>query len=109
MSLDYTKPVTLRTGESVPRSTVETIYMLLQRIYSNPRLPMAFYELVTTCRDASHVPFGNAAQVLKDQGFVDDIDPSSGCVNIHADIRKVVLAASEGSGAAIRLVSPYAD
>lgn len=102
--MDAEENVTLRTNKTVPRVTLETILMLLKDKLYNAR-PVAFYDLVMACRDASHAPFG--AQILKDLGLVESIDPTTGLVEIRTDIRHIVLASSEGEGARIHLVSPY--
>ena len=54
--------------------------------------PMAFFELVRVCRDPSHRPFGNTAQVLS--GF-SLMEPGG---TVPQSIRNIVLSGAQGDG-----------
>jgi len=107
MSQEDAQMVILRTGEKVPEVTAKTILVHLTTLCDNPRCPTALYELVMACRDSTHIPFGKPTrEILEEFGLVEDIEPS-GHVQIHNDIRNIVLAATEEDGGRVRLVSPY--
>lgn len=104
MSQDGVAMVTLRTGEELPEATVATHRVLLDQLYRSQ--PMAFMELVLACRDENHTLFGNTGATLQSFGLIVGLDASKR-PTIHDDIRRVVLAASEGESATVHPVSPY--
>lgn len=64
--------------------------------------PIAFYELVTKCRDPKHVMFGKSKSVCENLALMNgDI--------VHGSIKNIVLSAVEGDGLDMYLTSPYAD
>lgn len=106
MSQEDVEMVTLRTGEEVPRTLVEAILIPLTALYDNPRCPMALYELVMCCRDSTHIPFGKPTkEILKELELIVSIEP--GHVEIHTDVRHIVLAATMENEGRVELVSPY--
>ena len=98
----------LRTGEEVPLSTLKAYMIALPLLRDDVNHPMAFYELVEACRDKEYVLFvNNTKSALEERSFIGGVD-EDGHVRIHDDVRRVVLAATEGDGFDVRLVSPYA-
>ncbi len=92
------KPIRLANGAMVPDVTVEvTMYCLKELVTSNP---IAFYELVTKCRDEKHQFFDNTEEVLMHAGLIQR--PGE----IHDSIRNVVLSAAKGDGLEMTLGSP---
>lgn len=61
--------------------------------------PIAAYELVDLCKDASHKPFGNTGSILEDLSLVDN-------GKVHEYIKNVVLSAFEGEGIDLHLTNP---
>ena len=95
------KPIRLANGSIVPDVTVEvTMFCLKELITSNP---IAFYELVTKCRDEKHQLFGNTEEILMHAGLIQT--PGG----IHDSIRNVVLSAAKGDGLEMALGSPLPD
>jgi hypothetical protein len=91
--------VTLRTGAEVPGPVAGTVTIALERLLDVH--PVALYEAVCIARDKAHVPFGNTGAALEDIGLL-----QQGVM--HDATRDVILAATDGDGGALRLVSPYA-
>jgi len=92
--------IKLRTGKEVPEPNVKVVMISLNGLMTSN--PIALYELVMLCRDKKHQLFGNTGEVLKSYAL---IEPSG---QPHDVIRDVVLAATEGEGLELRLVSPVA-
>lgn len=92
----------LKNGSEELKSLVLlTMISLRNLIETNP---IAFYELVTKCRDDSHRLFGNTVEVLK--RFVPTQDERG---RVHESIKNIVLSAAEGDGLEMTLGSPFAD
>ena len=90
--------VTLRTGEEVPTSLVNVLMLSLKTLAEQN--PIALYELVEISRDPKHKLFGNTGGILRDLNLIEaDGKP-------HDMTRLIVLAAAEGEGLELKLVSP---
>ena len=90
----------LKTGKSVPTPLVTTTMIALHQIIAEDGI--AFYELVEFCKDSNHKIRGGADK-LKTLALLQ----SDG--SIHSDVREIVLAAIEGEGLDLALVSPYTE
>ncbi len=101
--MSATEPVnvTLRTGAEVPEPVVRTTWLALEAL--DDTNPIALYEAVMVARDRAHVPFGNTGEVLKRIGLLGRDG------TMHDATRDVILAAAEGEGAGLHLVSPFAS
>ena len=90
--------VMLRTGEEVPTQIVNIVMLSLKTLAKQN--PIAFYELVAISRNPRHKLFGNAGEVLRGLNLIEaDGQP-------HDATRLIVLAAAEGNGFELKLVSP---
>lgn len=89
--------VTLRNGREVPRALVTPVLLSLEALLG--RHPVALFELAALARDPSHALFGNTGQVLAELGLTED-------GKLHDAVRDIVLAAIDGEGFDLRLVSP---
>lgn len=103
--------VTLRTGAIVPLQITVVVLQRLGALLDPPegddpcvRLSsgLAFYELVTKCRNPQHRFFGDLGEKLMDMGLV----RRDGTVD--SEFAKVVLAATEGDGMNLTLRDPRA-
>jgi hypothetical protein len=94
------KVVTLRTGAEVPEPVIRTVTITMSRLMETD--PIAPYEAVMMAREPGYVPFGNTGETLKRFDFIDNFP------KLHRTVRDVILAATEGDGMDLRLVSPYA-
>ena len=65
--------------------------------------PIAFFELVSLCRDPQHKPFGNTSQILADLSLM---EPGG---TVHQSIRNIVLSGSQGEGLDMVWTSPVAQ
>lgn len=93
------KPVQLANGAIEADVLVEvTMFSLRGLIKTNP---IAFYELVTRCRDEKHKLFGNTEEVLMGSGLIQK--PGE----IHDSVRNIVLSAAKGDGFEMTLGSPF--
>jgi hypothetical protein len=77
---------------------VAIIMLSLEQLFREN--PITAYELTTLARDPSHVLWGNAVHDLTSLGLLQD-DGS-----LHGAVRDVILAAVEGDGLAMHLISP---
>ncbi len=93
--------VQLKNGSREPEVAVRATMVSLRLLMS--RHPIAFYELVEVCRDKTHQPFGNAADILKSLGLM---EPDGG---IHDTIHNIVLSSVTGEGLDLGLASPLAE
>jgi len=90
--------VELRNGHEALVPLVTSVTVSLRHLFENDTI--AFYEFVMLCRDKTHVLWGNSGEKLKDRGLLlGDGQP-------HGDVRKIVLASTEGEGMDMILVSP---
>lgn len=80
----------------VTRTVVSVSHLMKEK-------PIAFYELVMKCRDRDHKLFGSAGAELRAMSLMSD-DGS-----MHAAIKEIVLAATEGDGLDLKMRSPYED
>jgi len=92
--------VTLRTGAKVPAPLVNTVTLVLERLMDTNTI--ALYEAVMMAREPGYVPFGNTGDVLRQYDFIGNYP------RLHKTVRDILLAAAEGDGAELHLVSPYA-
>lgn len=92
--------VTLRNGQTALEPMVSVTFLSLKTLLEND--PISFFELVEICRDPSHEMFGNTAETLSSLALISNGKPNS-------IVKTVLLAATEGEGFKLRLVSPYAD
>lgn len=92
--------VRLKNGAEEPAILVMSTRHSLERIFETE--PIAFFELVSLCRDRSHELFGNTGEKLAAFGLVD----SNG--RVHDSVRSIVLASVEGDDWEMQLVSPLA-
>lgn len=70
--------------------------------------PMAFYELVELCRDATHQIWGDLSEELEKVGLISLHTLESGSIVpiVHSSIRNIVISAVSGSGLDMALKSP---
>ncbi len=101
MSAPGPRVVRLRTGAEVPEPLVATTVLALEALMDSH--PVALYEAVELARNPSHVPFGRTGAILRGHGLLD------GSGQMLGTARDVILAATEGDGFDVRLVSPYAS
>jgi hypothetical protein len=87
----------LRTGEMVASVTVTATMLSLEGLLAAD--PIAFYECVEMARRPSHLPLVSPDVVIENHGLLQD-------GRMHDEVRKVILAATEGEGTELRLVSP---
>lgn len=92
--------VVLRHGGEANKGAVTAIMLNLE--FCMDRNPIALYELVQVCQDASHVPFGNTGAVLAERSLLDNNGQP------HDLVRDVVLSAVRGDGMGLHLGSPFA-
>ena len=93
--------VTLRTGAEVPVTAVSALNLTMGDLMN--KHPMALYEAVMIARDAAHVPFGNAGGILREYSLLDETG------RMDRTVRTVILAATDGDGPGVRIISPYAS
>ena len=93
--------VKLKTGVTIPEPTAVAVFGNLKKLFSEDFL--AFFELVELCRNDKHEFWDdNVKNTLASLAFI----KSNG--QIHSDTKAVVLAATEGDGMNLTLVSPVA-
>lgn len=93
--------ITLNNGATALSSTVTAIMLNLGAAYDQE--PIAFRELVSICRDKTHVPFGNTGRKLIERGL---LEPDG---RPHDLVRDVVLSAVTGDDFDLHLGSPVPD
>lgn len=101
MSSSETGSVKLRTGIEASQGLVAAVSIALRRL--GDENPIALLEAVEMARDSSHAPFGRTGEALRGYSLID----VSG--QMHGAVRDVILAATDGDGFDIHLVSPYAE
>lgn len=90
--------VMLRTGEEVPAQLVDVVMVTLEKLIEQNHI--AFYGLVRISRDRKYKLFGHTGDVLRTLNLIEaDGQPNDAT-------RLIVLAAAEGEGLEVRLVSP---
>jgi hypothetical protein len=94
--------VELRTGESVPASVVETLWLALRTVADQPGGVIVLYEARQIAQNAQHVPFGNVGERLEALGVTDENG------RMHSYTRAVVLASLTCDEFDIALVRPEA-
>jgi hypothetical protein len=92
--------VELRNGKSAPEPAVKTTMINLQLVAGRDWL--AFYELVSVCRDPDHSIFGDCGATLERLALLD----AGG--RPHEIVRDVVLSAVTGEDFGLRIGSPIA-
>lgn len=91
----------LKNGTEEAAPLVRVTMMALRSLMQDH--PIAFFELVTLCRDRNHTLFGNTGVILRDQTLIQsDGQP-------HDSIRNIVVSAVTGDMMAMRLGSPVAE
>jgi hypothetical protein len=96
--------VTLRNGKEAQAPAVSAVFVALRRLFETDAL--AFYELVTACRDSSHVIFSEPiAATLTSFALLESVN-ADGTARIHDLTRDVVVASVEGSDFEMRLRWP---
>jgi len=96
------KTVILRTGEVIPEPTVATTMVTLRSLAVDDYL--AFFEFVELCRNGNHKLWDvGVERKLKSLSLIQ----SDG--RVHRDVRAVVLAAVQGDGVHLVLVSPVGE
>lgn len=90
--------IKLKNGQQEEDGMVASVMMALRSLLEDH--PIAFYELVTKCRDSRYKPFGKSPEVLKATGLLD----ATG--NVHGSIKNIVLSAVTGEGFEMALGSP---
>ncbi len=93
--------VVLKSGEELFAPIVSVIYLTLQELLK--KQPIAFIELVSLARNPKHELFADTGDILKDLKLIESD------MSIPKDVRLVILAASEGEGLGLRLVSPVKE
>lgn len=91
----------LKNGSEEFPALVKVTMMSVEHLLESH--PVAFFELVSLCRDRDHELFGNTAVKLQGLGLV---DPGG---KVHGSIRNIVLSAVEGEDLEMRLISPLAE
>lgn len=89
--------VKLKNGTEEVEVLVQTTMIALENVVNTN--PIAAYELVELCKDASHKPFGNAGDILEDLSLVNN-------GQVHTSIKNIVLSAFEGEGFDLHLTFP---
>ncbi len=97
-----TESVMLKNGEDMPRMLVQTMMYCLHSLLDEA--PLAFYELVSICRDREHEFFSDVLrEELETRGLIEpDGQP-------HSAIRSILLSALAGEGMSLVLGSPYEE
>jgi hypothetical protein len=90
--------VTLRTGKVVPKDLVTTTMALLESLMA--RDPITGFEFVCLCKDSTHNLWNDAGDILARASLIGQDG------KIHKYVREITLAAAEGEGLDLRLVSP---
>lgn len=90
--------VILRTGEEVPTPIATVVFASLKNLFETD--PVAFYELVEISRDPKHELFGCTGDVLRARRLIENNGQP------HDVSRLVILAAADGVGMELKLVSP---
>lgn len=91
--------VTLKNGAQASTSLVAVTMISLRKLLENERGgAIAFYELVEKCRKPDHKLWGSTGELLG--CFMD------GSGQVQNTLRSIILAASEGEGLDLKLVSP---
>lgn len=94
--------VKLRTGEEAFAPMVTLVMSSLEELIKKDPIGLVFYDLVMLCRNPNYKLFGNAEEVLRERNLIEtDGQP-------HDLVRSIVLAATEGEGLEMKLVSPLA-
>lgn len=93
--------VILRTGEETLTPLVTAAMSSLKSLME--RQPIALYELVMLARDPQHKLFGNSGSILRQLNLIE----ADG--RIHDSMRTIILAATEGDGLDLKLVSPLGE
>lgn len=89
--------VILKNNTKEPKVLVSTTMITLENLVNTN--PIATYELVELCKDASHKAFGNAGKILEDFSLVNN-------GQVHESIKNIVLSAFEGDGLDMHLTFP---
>lgn len=95
--------VILKNGDEVPNVLVATTMLSLRSLLDDN--PIAFYELVMSCRDRDHPLWGNTPVVLSACSLIQTSD-STGRATIHDAVRSIVLSAANGGGLDMSLGEP---
>jgi hypothetical protein len=101
-----TDVVMLKNGAEVPRSLVAATMLALESLLRDN--PMAFYELVELCRDATHQIWGDLDKELASRGLITLRQLSTGktVALVHETIRNIIVSAVEGEGCEMALGVP---
>lgn len=93
------RTIMLKNGAIVPEATVATTMISLREIIESD--PIAFFEFIEICNNENHSLFGDTDKTLKNLGLIQ----SNG--QPHDITKLIALAATEGDGLDLKLVSPY--
>ena len=95
--------IKLKNGREEPEVVVFATMANVSELLTSK--PIAFYDLVLLCRDATYKPFGMNKQVLQDAGLIDESN------TVHSAIRNIVLSGARDlpGGVDIGWGSPVAD
>ena len=96
--MDY---VVLRTGKSVAGPIVASTMMLLERFATSD--PGLLFDLVDLCNDGGYKVPNHSKKELQTLALL----ASDG--RVRDDVKEIVLAATEGEGTNLTLVSPYKE
>lgn len=98
----------LKNGTTEVQPFVVITLGVLKQLFDDK--PLAFFDLVSKCRDSSYKWFGDNEQICRDLQLIqpeNPYNPDAGG-SIHESIKNIVLSAAEGEGMDMTLVSPYA-
>ena len=93
--------VKLKNGSEEFGPAVYATVFALKKLFQND--PIAFFDLVSKCRDQNHQFSSDAETRLKALAIVD----SDG--TIHSIVKNVVLSAVEGDGLKMKIVTPVLE
>jgi len=100
------RTVRLKNGSEEVVSLVLATRVILDKMLTDGT--MELYELVTCCRDESHIPFGKMKDTLKESPLVEGVR-EDGSLRIHPSIRNILLSAVTGEGFDMVLRNPVEE
>ena len=97
--------VTLRNGYTTSRVSMAVTFLHVELLLKQNS--MAFYDLVTACRNPEHQLWPESEEILMLSTLVESVD-AAGRARIHEHTRSVVLSMVEGEELEMHLVNPIA-
>jgi hypothetical protein len=95
---DEMESVLLNNGTTEAKPLVLATFVALEGLLTTR--PIDFYELVETCRDSNHKPWGNSGETLKKFSLLQTNGKP------HDSIRNIVLSAVTGNDLEMTLRNP---